>query len=58
MEIAIITLIINGLLICLKEGPDALAAIKQFIEDLNKTNWTEEEIRALVAKTRRPAEYT
>ena len=53
---AIITIIFTIVRLAVKISPDVVASVKRFIEVLNKTEFTEEELEKL-RLTKRPEEY-
>jgi hypothetical protein len=44
--------------LAIEHAPDIIESIKEFIANLNKSEWTTEEIKALVEKMKEPEDYT
>ena len=43
--------------LAVKHAPDVIDSIKDFIDNLKKSDWTEESIRALVKDIKDPEDY-
>jgi hypothetical protein len=43
--------------LAIKHAPDIIDSIKEFIDNLRKSDWTEESIRALVKDLKDPEDY-
>ena len=54
--VALITIIFTIVRLAVKISPDVVASVKRFIDALNKTEFTEEELEKL-RLTKRPEEY-
>ena len=52
-----IKLIAMVIQLALKHAPDIIGSIKEFINNLNESDWTEESIRNLVKNIKDPEDY-